>query len=80
MVTVIVRLLPAVKSSAPASACSGEYRRSMLVPFGTDLYFADGPDVSFFGFPYPTRMTVKGTAGLCRRHHRQRVPPFVKVR
>ena len=30
----------------------------MLVPFGEDLYFADGPAVSFFGFPYPTRMAV----------------------
>ena len=30
----------------------------MLVPFGEDLYLADGPDVSFFGFPYPTRMAV----------------------
>jgi len=30
----------------------------MLVPFGEDLYLADGPDVSFHGFPYPTRMAV----------------------
>jgi hypothetical protein len=30
----------------------------MLVPFGKDLYFADGPAVSFYGFPYPTRMAV----------------------
>lgn len=30
----------------------------MLVPFGPDLYYADGPMVSFFGFPYPTRMAV----------------------
>jgi uncharacterized protein DUF4336 len=30
----------------------------MLVPFGDDLYLADGPEVSFFGFPYPTRMAV----------------------
>jgi len=30
----------------------------MLVPFGQDLYFADGPEVSFHGFPYPTRMAV----------------------
>ncbi|MEP7138891.1 MAG: DUF4336 domain-containing protein [Caldimonas sp.] len=30
----------------------------MLVPFGPDLYVADGPTVSFFGFPYPTRMAV----------------------
>ncbi len=30
----------------------------MLIPFGRDLYFADGPRVSFFGFPYPTRMAV----------------------
>ena len=30
----------------------------MLIPFGQDLYFADGPRVSFFGFPYPTRMAV----------------------
>jgi len=30
----------------------------MLRPFGQDLYFADGPTVSFFGFPYPTRMAI----------------------
>ncbi|WP_298159127.1 DUF4336 domain-containing protein [Ferrovum sp.] len=30
----------------------------MLIPFGQDLYFANGPTVSFFGFPYPTRMAV----------------------
>ncbi|MCA9530908.1 MAG: DUF4336 domain-containing protein [Myxococcales bacterium] len=29
-----------------------------LRPFGTSLYVADGPEVSFFGFPYPTRMAV----------------------
>lgn len=30
----------------------------MLDPFGPSLYVADGPTVSFFGFPYPTRMAV----------------------
>lgn len=30
----------------------------MLVGFGQDLYYADGPPVPFFGFPYPTRMAV----------------------
>jgi hypothetical protein len=30
----------------------------MLVAFAEDLYVADGPEVSFFGFPYPTRMAV----------------------
>ena len=30
----------------------------MLVPFGQDLYLADGPTVSFFGFPYSTRMAI----------------------
>jgi hypothetical protein len=30
----------------------------MLIPFGRNLYFADGPSVSFFGFRYPTRMAV----------------------
>lgn len=30
----------------------------MLEPFGPSLYIADGPTVSFFGFPYPTRMAV----------------------
>ena len=30
----------------------------MLAPFGADLYLADGPAVSFHGFPYPTRMAV----------------------
>ena len=30
----------------------------MLIPIGQDLYIADGPSVSFFGIPYPTRMAV----------------------
>lgn len=30
----------------------------MLEQFGPSLYVADGPAVSFFGFPYPTRMAV----------------------
>jgi len=30
----------------------------MLKQFGHSLYFADGPTVSFLGFPYPTRMAV----------------------
>jgi hypothetical protein len=30
----------------------------MLREFGSSLYVADGPTVSFYGFPYPTRMAV----------------------
>ena len=30
----------------------------MLEEFAPSLYVADGPTVSFFGFPYPTRMVV----------------------
>jgi hypothetical protein len=30
----------------------------MLTEFGPDLHLVDGPEVSFFGFPYPTRMAV----------------------
>lgn len=30
----------------------------MLTPFGQGLFFADGPAISFYGFPYPTRMAV----------------------
>ena len=30
----------------------------MLVEFGPSIYVADGPMVSFYGFPYPTRMAV----------------------
>lgn len=30
----------------------------MLTEIARDLWIADGPCVSFFGFPYPTRMTV----------------------
>ena len=30
----------------------------MLAEFGPSLYVADGPTVSFYGFPYPTRMAV----------------------
>lgn len=34
------------------------YAESMLQEFGQSLYIADGPTVSFYGFPYPTRMAV----------------------
>ena len=30
----------------------------MLIPFAENLYLAEGPPVSFFGFAYPTRMVV----------------------
>jgi len=47
-----------------------EKNRSRLIPFGTDLWYVDGPDVDFFSFPYPTRMVVvrltsswRGSAG-----------------
>lgn len=30
----------------------------MLGEFGYSLYVADGPTVSLFGFPYPTRMAA----------------------
>lgn len=30
----------------------------MLVEFAPSLFVADGPTVSFYGFPYPTRMVV----------------------
>ncbi|MEM9303138.1 MAG: DUF4336 domain-containing protein [Pseudomonadota bacterium] len=30
----------------------------MLQEFGPSIWLADGPEVSFFGFPYPTRMAV----------------------
>lgn len=35
----------------------------MLAEFAPSVYVADGPVVSFFGFPYPTRMAV------VRLHH-----------
>jgi len=31
---------------------------NILVEFGPNLFYADGPSVPFFGFPYPTRMAV----------------------
>ncbi|HEX3810651.1 MAG TPA: DUF4336 domain-containing protein [Rhizomicrobium sp.] len=31
---------------------------STLEPLGTDIWIAEGPVVSFFGFPYPTRMAL----------------------
>lgn len=30
----------------------------MLEEFGPSIYVAEGPTVSFFGFPYPTRMAL----------------------
>lgn len=32
--------------------------RAVLNEFGPNLYVAEGPTVSFYGFPYPTRMAV----------------------
>ena len=32
--------------------------RTRLVPFGEELWVADGPVCSFYSFPYPTRMAV----------------------
>jgi hypothetical protein len=37
----------------------------MLETFGPSLYTADGPTVSFFGFPYPTRMAVAKLSDGC---------------
>lgn len=34
-----------------------------LLPWGEDLWIADGPAVSFFGFRYPTRMAVIRLSG-----------------
>jgi hypothetical protein len=34
------------------------YAEFMLQEFGQSLYIADGPTVSFYSFPYPTRMAV----------------------
>jgi hypothetical protein len=34
------------------------YSLTMLELFGPQLYLAEGPVVSFYGFPYPTRMAV----------------------
>jgi hypothetical protein len=31
---------------------------SALEPIGEEIWLVDGPEVSFFGFPYPTRMAV----------------------
>jgi hypothetical protein len=45
-------------SELPTRSTTVRYHKSMLVPFGQDLYYADGPTVSFFGFPYPTRMAL----------------------
>lgn len=34
------------------------YTHAMLQAFGEGIWFVDGPTVSFYGFPYPTRMAV----------------------
>src|ERR1700733_5717515 len=36
----------------------GDGGMSELLQFGPELWIADGPVVSFYGFPYPTRMSV----------------------
>ena len=35
----------------------------MLQEFAPSLWLADGPTVSFYGFPYPTRMAIVRLAG-----------------
>ena len=37
----------------------------MLQPFGTSIFVAEGPTVSFFGFPYPTRMAAVQLSDGC---------------
>lgn len=37
----------------------------MLEKFGPSLYVAEGPTVSFYGFPYPTRMAVVRLSDGC---------------
>lgn len=36
---------------------------SMLEPFGSDIWVVEGPVVSFYGFPYPTRMVLIRLSG-----------------
>jgi hypothetical protein len=36
---------------------------AMFQDFGPSLFMADGPTVSFYGFPYPTRMAVARLSG-----------------
>jgi hypothetical protein len=50
--------LNAAAETGKARDWGGRYHKPMLLPFGQELYFADGPTVSFFGFPYPTRMAI----------------------
>ena len=35
----------------------------ILQPIAEDLWLAEGPVVSFYGFPYPTRMVLASLAG-----------------
>jgi hypothetical protein len=51
-------LCPVGKEARLLIRAIGRYLQPMLVPFGQNLYVTDGPTVSFFGFPYPTRMAV----------------------
>jgi Domain of unknown function (DUF4336) len=50
------------RSEHAANGRLPRYPTHMLEQFGRSLYFADGPIVSFFGFPYPTRMAVASLA------------------
>ena len=49
---------PARRKKMESSNKDWRYSFGMLDQFGPSLYVADGPMVSFFGFPYPTRMAV----------------------
>jgi hypothetical protein len=46
------------ESGRSANPKKWHYPIHMLEEFGPSLYWADGPTVSFIGFPYPTRMAV----------------------
>ena len=47
-----------MKLRAGRAAVARGYTRSMLTPFGEELWTVEGPTVSFYGFPYPTRMAI----------------------
>ena len=38
--------------------CPVSFERQNLQPFGPEIWIADGPVASFYGFPYSTRMAV----------------------
>ncbi len=57
-VNIVNSFSSSVRHTSLQTICHRSILKFMLDEFAAGLYIADGPTVSFYGFPYPTRMAV----------------------